>query len=1372
GQKLPLLGDALAQNPVAHVIDDFRANFLRPLANQIRENNLNIDGLENLIRGAIFTAFGPGSSLKILLKLDGTPGSMADLNVDDYVKFDFYDNAGLSTNLFQATRAQFNFRLGTQFNWSPDHPLALDVGIPALGLDASFTPQFTVDVGERVGFGVDLAKGFYLVTDNKAPCTTDNHAPWLPGNPDLGPEITLKMSARLTAVDCSAGGAPTGAAADANGQLLFLALHLVDGVDLNGNGQVRASCVGGSTAGVAPQSEEYSVVYFGGSIDFVDPTASGANHDGLLTMPELISGSPLSIFQISLTGGALLRANATIDFSTLGGDFANILPKVTAKILIDFAIKWEPGKPVSIAPPQVVIADITLDLGSFISKFAGPILDKIAAILDPLSWLIGPDGFLNKRIPLLSDLAGHTITGKDLIILFDPTDGPKIVAFLDFVDQLYSLTQLVKQAAGEGNVGINFGDLVLVENTMQRCATPTSSGCVVDLRKLSFIDNRLNIGGSDLGAPNGSGGDSTPDIRKIGNFGNLGNALQHLALPSAATEGTPGSSTSSFTAGVTKPGSIKFNLLEPSTIFKLILGQPATIVTIQLPEFGFNFLYRQQFPIIGPLVGTFAGGLGGTINLAFGYDTAGFSAFASTHNAASLLKGFFIYAGDPTTGADRPEATLHAEIAVGAALSLAVVTVGVEGGISADIFFNLSDLDHDGKVRLDELGSNVLANGGNPLAVFDISGILQFFLRAYFTLDLGFFSITKTFEFARLTLLKFDIPFTRPAFLGTQTGGEVTLAIGPNSKNRLQGNLDDIAESINVESDGSGTIKVWSSQFGRDHGNAQVFTGVTKLTIDGGLGDDMIDLHGIDDANLVVEVHGGDGNDTIIGPTHSKCSAGLCAKLFGDGGNDHLTGGADGDFIDGGAGDDTIDGGAGNDVIFGGDGADTILGGPGADLIDGGTGNDTISAGGDPNDVYFAGTAGSTVTISGPNTVIDFCNVSPSACEMQPLTVWAKDGKLLIGWGSQLGTSSLIAGVNDYEHMVYAANIGDVAKVIGGKGADVFNIFQTSSSLLTLDGSKGNDVFNFLNFGNGSQINAKVAEGGDPWNLDNQIVLEGTNGPDSIWVTGDGSAYRLCSTSGCSLGSPNQVVEYVPPAALDAPALRVVVHGNGGNDSITVDHTAATVPVRVEGGTGSDIVTIGGTGSAGLTDIKELSRPGLAPPTGLGPIVVVGSPRDGGGNFVDPGSFDTLVVNASGDTTGRSGFVTAFLEDRAGSSSPVEVGVVGGFGMTMFKDALSMPSSGGAGWVEFEGMEAVDVRLGSGADTLTVGGEGTLLGDASGSSPQSHLPQTRQEHIESFVHTPAAMTTVSAGDGADAFQLISTNRLDREIAKIDDEELR
>ena len=75
----------------------------------------------------------------------------------------------------------------------------------------------------------------------------------------------------------------------------------------------------GSAAGVSPQTEEFSVVYFGGSVDIADPTTTGPNSDGLLTIPELISARPLDIFRIDLSGGALLRGSAAIDFGGLLG---------------------------------------------------------------------------------------------------------------------------------------------------------------------------------------------------------------------------------------------------------------------------------------------------------------------------------------------------------------------------------------------------------------------------------------------------------------------------------------------------------------------------------------------------------------------------------------------------------------------------------------------------------------------------------------------------------------------------------------------------------------------------------------------------------------------------------------------------------------------------------------------------------------------------------------------------------------------------------------------------------------------------------------------------------------------------------------------
>ena len=61
--------------------------------------------------------------------------------------------------------------------------------------------------------------------------------------------------------------------------------------------------------------------------------------------------------------------------------------------------------------------------------------------------------------------------------------------------------------------------------------------------------------------------------------------------------------------------------------------------------------------------------------------------------------------------------------------------------------------------------------------------------------------------------------------------------------------------------------------------------------------------------------------------------------LYGDQGNDCLSGGLDADFFLGEAGDDILFGGRGNDVLAGEDGNNTLVGGLGRDLLVSGLGN-------------------------------------------------------------------------------------------------------------------------------------------------------------------------------------------------------------------------------------------------------------------------------------------------------------------------------------------------------------------------------------------------------------------------------------------------
>lgn len=92
---------------------------------------------------------------------------------------------------------------------------------------------------------------------------------------------------------------------------------------------------------------------------------------------------------------------------------------------------------------------------------------------------------------------------------------------------------------------------------------------------------------------------------------------------------------------------------------------------------------------------------------------------------------------------------------------------------------------------------------------------------------------------------------------------------------------------------------------------------------------------------------GGDGADQLWGD--GRASRVVGGKLFyvssSAGGNDVMEGGAGNDSLMGGAGNDNLDGGADSDYLFGGAGADVLTGGAGDDFLYGGVGVDSFDGG-------------------------------------------------------------------------------------------------------------------------------------------------------------------------------------------------------------------------------------------------------------------------------------------------------------------------------------------------------------------------------------------------------------------------------------------
>ncbi len=1414
GIDLPLISDYLKDNPVANFIGGFRGDFLTPLAKTIRENNLNIEGLVDLVSGTIEDVFSGLGLLEspLALELYDAGGSL----ITGSGPGGIYNLA----NYLVAQSMEFKFDIGQTLTFATDD-ISFDLGVPLLGLEADIQPRVTLDWGLEFGFGLDVEDGFYFVTGDDDLGTIADDELSLSLVVDFG-STSVELSGNIEAADLaevladmngisSADVTRTGTEGDpnwvynvtnvvtddfdlndmfvltgagvtisgvtsnsftltvpqgtdfrlagkpagANGRLLFLALKVLDGVSTDED----------------DVPDEFTQLYIHGGLDIVDPSDTP---DGRLTFAEISRSSFGEIVKPSIEGGADLRLDAEVDFSTISENLSEVLPSITTDIYLDWDIGYNPGLPVEFDAPSVMLADISLDMGSFISDFAGPILDGVKEILEPFEFLIGPDGFFNMRIPLLSDLMGTTITGKDLIAIFAPEYSPYVVGFLDFVEQLYFLIDLVEDATAEGNVIINLGDMIITdtahnyqmedpENPGEYIPTPEFAGILGDLGSI------FDLGLSDPTEP----GVNLDDVRQA--FEGAEETINGLTQSSSGTEGTAGSTFSSSLDEDDDHDYFRFPILDASNIFKLLMGQNVSLVEIDLPELAFEFFYRQEVPVWGPIVATFGGGVGGGIDIDFGYDTKGLYQFMDTWNPAYLLNGFYLCDLDEN-GSDVREGWLNAMIAVGAGISIGPVKAGAEGGIEFTVDFNLSDLDGDGKVRIDEMAGNIVANGYNPLAIFDVSGLVEFFLRVYAEIDLVLFTLEFEYEFLRLELFSFEIPFERPAILATQNGGDLTINIGPNASGRLQGNTDDIAETVYVKSSGDAVV-VWSDQFNVNETVASIspFTDVKKIIVNGGAADDYINLEGLS-GSIEVEVHGGEGNDTIIGGPGED-------TLYGDGGADEIWGRGGADVIDGGPGDDielhgeggsdTIMGGGGNDVLYGEGEDDTLIGGLGDDQLVGGAGNNT----------YDLADFGSLETIdAGDNDTLSFMD------KPQNLTFFITETSITAGFSQIEGTTGL--QLADYENQTIVNNAVNVVEIIGSDYNDTFHVWGTPAAL-TLDGQKGNDRYIF--YTGSTTINATVDDrtifdddDGSPSNPWNEDVIEIVDQGDVADVTLPSEGYiadDITITSSMITMGGSQTVYYEAPSETpvsdpedERNVLRIKVKSGGENDNVTVASTASTVPVRIEGGSDDDIVTVGDP-SHGVDNILGFMRPGLNTPFGLGPVVLVGG-----------GDHDTVIIDDSADSSDNVGNMTAFLEKRLGFEEWVEVGVVTGLDMQLKMDVTDNDIYDPEvidNRVEFEGFEVVDVRLGTGDDDFVIGGEFDLgkVSPTGGQAsdlmlvttefPKSRLvalldteapelgPDPDGDGIKEIVYTISGMTVVNGGPGVDDIRVLETQVLEQ-----------
>ena len=709
-----------------------------------------------------------------------------------------------------------------------DAALEANFGLPGLGIQSSGTAHTTLNYALNFGVGLDGA-GFYLNTANNA----------------------STFSAGFTTT--------------------------VTGLDVSANlGRLRFSVTDESASdGDAVAPTNFNGVF---AFDLLDPGSQGA--DNKLHLGELTPGADLL--------DATLNANANINLNLASDLGTAVLPSIGA----DLNFVWSFSNAAVIAGdanvnfggvPTVAFRNVQLDLGSFFSDFAAPVLQKVQFVTEPLQPIFDA---LTDDIPVLVDLVNEAGLGGLV-----PTS---------LVDILEAGGQLSPEAADRIYL---IGDIVDFVNSV-----PGDGGGV----KIDLGDFRL--GGQDPRAAVFQLVNALPtDIRQA-----LELAVQSTPLGGFLDE------------AAALPGGLAFPIIQnPQTAFGLLLGKNVDFFTYDAPDLvSPPAQFNEFFPLLGPLGVRLQGHVSAVAKLDFGYDSRGLTDFAAGgfNDPLKIFNGFFI------VDQDGPEATLDASLNASIAANVILAEVGGGGGIKGHAEINLIDPTPDGKLRVNELLD------GHCL--FDFSGIVTAGVNAYVTVGWGPASHTFNFDGPSTELVNFHGEFCTgqdndQPVLARAVGGHVLLNIGPDAPLRILGENIDTTEFFGVEhvSGGAGgeTVSVLAFFLAPQ----EYSLGANgELRANGGVLDDTIVL----DAAVVTNgvLRGGDGYDRIWGGAGHD-------QLFGDADEDFLGGRDGGDLLEGGGGFDLLDGMAGIDTLKGGPGPDILIGGSDADHLDGGSEADTAS---------------------------------------------------------------------------------------------------------------------------------------------------------------------------------------------------------------------------------------------------------------------------------------------------------------------------------------------------------------------------------------------------------------------------------------------
>ena len=967
--------------------------------------------------------------------------------------------------------------------------------------------------------------------------------------------------------------------------------------NINVNGQLGDGDVVGTIGGFLPYSTSN-----GGTAEGDTATAT---LDAEFAMTVNAAGDYTKA-TLGGTGGAIdLRLHTDIgEVPTIGA------PQISTQ----FALKWAFGGGGDFSAnaakigskPTVVYDHVQIDLGSLVDKTIKPILQDVLTATKPLQPVLD---VLNTPLPVISDLSeglgGGTITLLSLAKAASSLGAlpPNIAAIVQIVAAVDSINKGAN-ALGAITGGIELGSFDLSDYDLREVAA--SDGAAGDDEEplsphtIQNLKDQVKQKLDDLG------------LSKLVPPELLGNNVAYVDLTFPVFD-------------------------DPTRLFGVLLGQDASFVDFEakaVAETGITNVYP-----FGPVNIGFGGKASINFFLKIGYDTYGVRALVESGNPTDLFQGFYVD--------DRSIAAFTGTLTASAALTAAVFSVGIEGGVGLTMSLKPHTVPQNGDDAQPDNDEHKIRPADFQGTIFDtsgaISGALSLFIKIGVDVPLvGFVGYTKSKEIVGGTIFEFSTggvpdPFAPPPVLNlgyVDTNGLLHLAVGADANVLEPATLDDATDTIGytvVAADKPGTVALNAphSVYVTAFGYTQLFEGVKgvvagsdpnkKLNVSVGKGVDVpvvLNGGGLDDKFSVAGdgnvVFGGQGGDDQLRYTGSGR-----ALMYGFSGNDQLYGGSGENELYGEGGDDLLTvlphtGPVGLNTLKGNNGDDTIQGGLGSvNLLAGGPGSDLITAGDYTDAVFGDYLPGELLRgqpdLGGNDTITAGEGRDPIPGDKNiATTVFGGSGDDLLNFDGAKNKLAAFDGESGFDSVaVLGTNAGETFTVAGQNANDLYGnpayiigvgvatnvgVSFTHVESLDLEGLGGADIIGIPNLQN-SDLQSVGVDLQDVLQKDNavdKVTFAGTGGNDGGQVFNEGVAIREYITTDSS-GRPIAAYDFggiTKVSGLNNYQMRV---GNV-QDAVKLDAGGGNDNLLVYGHSGNTTV-LGGSGndSIGVAQYQKFS---------------------------------------------------------------------------------------------------------------------------------------------------------------------------------------